>query len=313
MVAVLLTGCEALYQSYDFSERMPTGMPVQVVEDEVWVTSIPEAADVYVQPYDPEEVPSHDTDPEAYRGKTPLRLTLPPGSYWVELAFDAEVFDLFFDPPYDDVQFEQAGATYEALLFQPLTPGAKRRVLRYYRLDKQAGQGQTLIALFHPRGQPLERVLALYPQSEQFTLASDPLNNLLQQLEVPPEAQERLLFLMRRGGKAFWRESKDTYRVALEARQDEIQGQIVVLYTGHSLCRPPCCRTAAVFRRAPQPSFQCFSITSIPPMNGCKTSGIATLPSARWYTSSSGMRMRGEATTVLFRVWTKRSAPSWAR
>ena len=232
VVAVLLTGCEALYQSYDFSERMPTDMPVQVVEDEVWVTSIPEGADVYVQPYDPEEVPSHDTDPEAYRGKTPLRLTLPPGSYWVELAFDAEVFDLFFDPPYDDVQFEQAGATYEALLFQPLTPGAKRRVLRYYRLDKQAGQGQTLIALFHPRGQPLERVLALYPQSEQFTLASDPLNNLLQQLEVPPEAQERLLFLMRRGGKTFWRESKDTYRVALETRQGEIQGQIVVLYTG---------------------------------------------------------------------------------
>ena len=238
VVAVLLGGCEALYQSYDFSERIPTGMPVQVAEDEVWVTSIPEGADVYAQPYDPEEVPSHDTNPEAYRGKTPLRLTLSPGSYWIELAFDAEVFDLFFDPPYDDVQFEQAGATYEALLFQPLTPGAKRRVLRYYRLDKQTGQGQTLIALFHPRSQSLERVLALYPQSEQFTLASDPLNDLLQQLDVPSEARERLLLLMRRGGKAFWRESADTHRVALEARQDEIQGQAVVLYTGTPLPDP---------------------------------------------------------------------------
>ena len=238
LIAVLLSGCEALYQSYDFSEPMPTGVPVQVAEDEVWVTSIPEAADVYVQPYDPETVPSHDTDPQAYRGKTPLRLSLPAGSYWIELAFDAEVFDLFFDPPYDDVQFEQAGATYEALLFQPLTPGAKRRVLRYYRLDKQAGQGQTLIALFHPRGQSLERVLALYPQIEQFTLASDPLNDLLQQLDVPSEARERLMLLMRRGGKAFWRESKDTYRVALETRQDEIQGQAVVLYTGTPLPDP---------------------------------------------------------------------------
>ena len=238
VVAVLLSGCEALYQSYDFSERMPTGMPVQVAGDEVWVASIPEGADVYVQPYDPEEVPSHDTGPQAYRGKTPLRLTLPPGSYWIELAFDAEVFDLFFDPPYDDVQFEQAGATYEALLFQPLTPGAKRRVLRYYRIDKQAGQGQTLIALFHPRGRPLERILALYPQSEQYTLASDKLNDLLRQLDVPPEAQEQLLLLMRRGGKAFWRESADTYRVALEARQDEIQGQAVVLYTGTPLPNP---------------------------------------------------------------------------
>ena len=139
VAAVLLGGCEALYQSYDFNEPMPTGMPVQAAADEIWVTSIPEAADVYVQPYDPEEVPSHDTNRDAYRGKTPLRLNLPPGLYWIELAFDAEVFDLFFDPPYDDVQFEQAGATYEALLFQPLTPGAKRRVLRYYRVDKQAG------------------------------------------------------------------------------------------------------------------------------------------------------------------------------
>ena len=232
VAAALLSGCEALYQSYDFSEGMSTGLPVQVAADEVWVTSIPEAADVYVQPYRPEELPSHDTDPAAYRGKTPLRLTLPPGSHWIELAFDAEVFDLFFDPPYDDVQFEQAGATYEALLFQPLTPGAKRRVLRYYRVDKQAGEGQTLVALFHPRGQPLERVVSLYPQSEQFTLGADQLSDLLQRLDVPPEAQERLLFLMRRGGKAFWRESADTYRVALEARQDEIQGQGVVLYTG---------------------------------------------------------------------------------
>ena len=238
VVAVLLGGCEALYQSYDFSERMPTGMPVQVAEDEVWVASIPEAADVYLQPYDPEQVPSHDTNPEAYRGKTPLRLTLPPGSYWFELAFDAEVFDLFFDPPYDDVQFEQAGATYEALLFQPLTPGAKRRVLRYYRLDKQAGQGQTLVALFHPRGQSLERVVALYPQSEQFTLASEQLNDLMQQLDVPPEAQERFLFLMRRGGKAFWNKSGDRYRVVLEAHQDEIQGQVVVLYTGPPVPNP---------------------------------------------------------------------------
>ena len=238
VAAALLAGCEALYQSYDFSEPMPTGMPVQAAADEVWVASIPEGADVYVQPYHPEEVPSHDTDPQAHRGKTPLLLTLPPGSYWIELAFDAEVFDLFFDPPYDDVQFEQAGATYEALLFQPLTPGAKRRVLRYYRIDKQPGRGQTLVALFHPRGQPLERMVALYPQSEQFTLASGELSALLQRLDVPPEAQERLLFLMRRGGKAFWRESADTYRVALEARQGEIQGQAVVLYTGTPLPDP---------------------------------------------------------------------------
>ena len=238
LAAALLSGCEALYQSYDFSEPMPVGMPVQAAADEVWVTSIPEGADVYVQPYDPEQVPSHDTDPAAHRGKTPLRLTLPPGSYWIELAFDAEVFDLFFDPPYDDVQFEQADATYEALLFQPLTPGAKRRVLRYYRVDKQAGQGQTLVALFHPRGQPLDRVAALYPQSDRFTLSSDKLNALLQRLDVPSETQERLLFLMRRGGKAFWTESADTYRVALEARQDAIQGQIVVLYTGTPLPDP---------------------------------------------------------------------------
>ena len=238
VAAVVLGGCEALHQYYDFSERVATVMPQPVDAGDVWVTSIPEGADVYVQPYEPDAIPSHDTDPEAYRGKTPLSLALSPGSYWLELAFDAEVFDLFFDPPYDDVQFEPAGATYEALLFQPLTPGAKRRVLRYYRIDKQAGQGQTLVALFHPRSQPIERVAALYPQNEQFSLSGARVGSLLQQLEVPPQAREQMLVLLRRGGKVLWNEPEGTYKVALEARPDELQGQVEALYTGTPLPDP---------------------------------------------------------------------------
>ena len=42
LAAALLGGCEALYQSYDFSEPMPTGLPAQAAPDELWVTSIPE-------------------------------------------------------------------------------------------------------------------------------------------------------------------------------------------------------------------------------------------------------------------------------
>ena len=232
VAAVLLAGCEAMYQSYDFSERIPTDMPQQVQGEDVWVTSIPLGADVYIHPYDAEAIPSHDADPAVYRGKTPLSLSLAPGSYWIELAFDAEVFDLFFDPPYDDVQFEPAGATYEALLFQPLTPGAKRRVLRYYRVDKQVGQGQTLVGLFHPRSQPMERVAALYPQNAQFNLSPGQVGSLLERLEVPPEAREQLLSLLQRGGKVLWNQSGDTYQVALEAGPDEIRGQIEVRYAG---------------------------------------------------------------------------------
>ena len=232
LAAAILVGCEALHQSYDFSERVPTGMPLQLQADDLWVTSIPVGADVYLHPYDAEAIPSHDADPEVYRGKTPLSLSLAPGTYWIELAFDAEVFDLFFDPPYDDVQFEPAGATYEALLFQPLTPGAKRRVLRYYRVDKQAGQGQTLVALFHPRSQPIERVAALYPQDAQFDLSTGDVGNLLQRLDIPREAREQLMSLLQRGGKVLWNQSGDTYKVALEARSDEIRGQIEVRYSG---------------------------------------------------------------------------------
>lgn len=232
VVAVLLGGCEALHQSFDFSEPMPTGLPLHVNAEEVWLTSIPEGADVYVQPYDAEAIPSHDTDPQAYRGKTPLRLSLPPGAYWIEMAFDAEVFEPFFDPPYDDLQFEPAGATYEALLFQPLTPGTRHRVLRYYRVDKQAGQGQTLVALFHPRAHPTERVASLYPQSEQFILPSGPVSSLFKRLDVPPEAQEQLLSLLQRGGKVLWNAPDDSFQVALEARQDEIRGQFSAPYAG---------------------------------------------------------------------------------
>ena len=232
IAAGLLVGCEALHQSFDFSERMTTGLPLQLGPEDVWLTSIPEGADVYVQPYDAEVIPSHDTDPEAYRGRTPLMLSLPPGAHWIELAFDAEVFELFFDPPYDDLQFEPAGATYEALLFQPLTPGAKRRVLRYYRVDKQVGQGQTLVALFHPRAHSTERAAALYPQSEQFTLPSGQVSSLLQRLYVPLEAQEQLLTLLHRGGKVLWNAPDNSFQVALETRQNEIRGRFAAPYAG---------------------------------------------------------------------------------
>ena len=80
LLVVLLTGCDALYQSYSFTESLPTTLPVQVTGDEVWVTSIPVGAEVYIQPYTPDQVPSHATDPAAARGKTPVRFTLPPWS-----------------------------------------------------------------------------------------------------------------------------------------------------------------------------------------------------------------------------------------
>ncbi len=236
-LAVCLAGCESLYHSYTFTESLQTTLPVQVSSDEVWVTSLPVGADVYLQPYTPEQVPSHATDPAALQGKTPLRLTLPPGSYWLELVLEAEVFENYFTPPYDDAQFEQEGASSEALLFQPFAPGEKRRVIRYYRLEKQAQQGQTLIALFHPRGTPLERVAALYPAGEQFRFAPEELRDLLQRVQIPREVQDGFLTLLRRGGKAFW-SVRDEYAVALEVRQNTVEGRIVALYTGAPLADP---------------------------------------------------------------------------
>jgi hypothetical protein len=230
-------GCEPLYQSYTFTEPLHTTFPVQVAGDEVWVTSVPAGAEVYIQPYNPEQVPSHATLPEAYRGQTPLSLSLPPGGYWVEFVLDAQVFENFFSPPFDQAQFEQEGAFAEALLFRPFAPGDKRRLLRYYHLVKQEQQGQTLIALFHPRGAPLERVAALYPQQEHYQFVPGELRELLQQAKVPPEVQESFLTLLRRGGKAFWSMHND-YRVAFELQPEVVRGHIVVLYTGTTLPEP---------------------------------------------------------------------------
>lgn len=234
LLALCLGGCEPLYHSYRFTEALPTTLPVQVAGDDVWVTSLPVGAEVYIQPYTPDQIPSHATDPAAARGKTPLRLTLPPGSYWLELVLEADVFEAYFSPPYDDAQFEADGAASEALLFRPFAGGEKRRVLRYYRLEKQAQQGQTLIALFHPRGAPMERVAALYPQGEQYRFAPEPLLDLLQRVQVPRQIQDPFLTLLKRGGKAFW-SVREEYAVALELQQDAIEGRIVALYTGTPL------------------------------------------------------------------------------
>jgi hypothetical protein len=227
----MLVGCEPLYQSYTFTEPLQTTLPVEVTGDEIWITSIPVGAEVFVQPFDPEQVPSHATAPEAARGKTPVRFALPPGSYWVELALDAEVFAQYFSPPFDDAQFEQDGAISEALLFQPFAPGEKRRVLRYYHLEKQDQQGQTLIALFYPRGEPLDRVMALYPRQEQYRFVPEELLDLLQRAQVPQTVQETFLTLLKHGGKAFW-SLRDEYEVALELQPQAVQGRIVTLYTG---------------------------------------------------------------------------------
>src|SRR6266705_5027016 len=237
LLVSLLGGCDPLYHSYSFTESLPTTLPVQVTGDEVWVTSIPVGADVYIQPYTPEQVPSHATDPAAAHGKTPVRFTLPPGSYWLELALEADVFEGYFSPPYDDAQFEQEGAASEALIFRPFSPGEKRRVLRYYRLEKQAQQGQTLIALFHPRGTALERVAALYPPGEQYRFAPNELLELLQRVQVPRNVQDPFLALLKRGGKAFW-SVRDEYAVALELRPEVVEGHIIALYTGVPLPDP---------------------------------------------------------------------------
>jgi hypothetical protein len=198
---------------------------------------MPAGAEVYVQPYDPEQTPSHATDSSALRGTTPLRFALPPGSYWVEFALDAEVFENYFTPPYDDAQFERDDAASEALFFRPFAPGDKRRLLRYYQLVKQPQQGQTLIALFHPRGEPLERVMALYPQEEQYRFVPTALLDVMQQAQVPPTVQETFVTLLKRGGKAFW-SMRDEYSVTLELQPQTVRGRIVALYTGVPLPDP---------------------------------------------------------------------------
>lgn len=233
----LLTGCEPLYHAYSGVERRPTTLPVTVTEEELWVSSVPAGADVYVQPFVPEQVPSHSSDPDRLKGTTPLRLSLPPGRYWIEVALDADVFSNFFSRPYDDVQFEKDGADSEALILQPFAPGEKRRVVRYYRLDKLPDQGQTIVALFHPRGVPLERVAALYPQDERFQVAPEALPVVLEEATLPDEMQAPMLDLLRRGGKVFWARDND-FSLSLEVVPEGVRGRVIERYTKAPLPHP---------------------------------------------------------------------------
>ncbi len=233
----LIAGCEPLYHSYSGVERRPTTLPVTVAKEALWVSSIPAGADVYVQSFVSERVPSHSADPDMYKGTTPLPLTLAPGRYWIEVALDADVFSNYFSRPYDDVQFEKDGADSEALILQPFAPGEKRRVVRYYRLDKQPDQGQTIVALFHPRGAPLERVVALYPQERGFQITPESLPLVLQEAQLPADTQEPVLDLLQRGGKVFWARDND-FSVSLEVAPEGVWGQVIERYTGPPLPDP---------------------------------------------------------------------------
>ncbi len=233
----LLMGCEPLYHSYAGVERRPTTLPVTVGDEALWVSSVPAGADVYMQPFVPKQVPSHSSDPAMHQGTTPLQLTLPPGRYWIEVALDADVFANYFARPYDDIQFEKDGAKSEALILQPFAPGEKRRVVRYYRLDKLPAQGETIVALFYPRGAPLERVEPLYPQEEGFQIALETLPAVLQAANLPADEQEPVLDMLRRGGKAFWARDND-FSVSLEVVPEGIWAQVTERYTGPPLPHP---------------------------------------------------------------------------
>lgn len=233
----LLAGCEPLYHSYSGVERRLTTLPVTVADEDLWVSSVPAGADVYVQPFVPDQVPSHSSDPDMYKGTTPLQLTLAPGRYWIEVALDADVFANYFSRPYDDVQFEKDGASSEALILQPFAPGEKRRVVRYYLLDKLPDQGRTIVALFHPRGAPLERVVALYPQEEGFQEGSETVPRILEEVQLPADVQEPVLGLLRRGGKVFWARDND-FSVSLEVVPEGIRGQVIERYTRAPLPNP---------------------------------------------------------------------------
>jgi hypothetical protein len=218
-------------------ELQPTTLPVTVTNEELWVSSVPAGADVYVQPFIPERVPSHSSDADMHKGTTPLQLTLPPGRYWIEVALDADVFANYFSPPYDDIQFEKDGAHSEALMLQPFAPGEKRRVVRYYRLDKLPDQGETIVALFYPRGAPLERVAALYPQEERFQVAPETLPLVLQEAQLPADAQAPVLDLLRRGGKVFWARDND-FSVSLEVVPEGVREQVIERYRRSPLPNP---------------------------------------------------------------------------
>jgi len=237
LILGLLAGCEPLHQSYHHLEPRQTTLPVAVPQDGVWVTSIPTGADVYIQPYDPDEHPTHTTAPDAYKGQTPLLLHLPPGSYWVEVLLNADVFAQFFAPPYENVQFEPDGAASEALLFKPFAPGEPHRALRYYRVDKGVEAGQTVIALFHPLGAPVERVAPFYPREAQFRIAPDALPEIFPKADVSYETQGLLLDLLQRGGKVVWSKGSD-YRVVLEVQSIGLEERVSTLFTGAPLPDP---------------------------------------------------------------------------
>jgi hypothetical protein len=205
--------------------------------EELWVTSIPAGADVYVQPFIPERLPSHSSDVDMHKGTAPLRLTLPPGRYWIEVALDADVFANYFSPPYDDVQFEKDGANSEALVLQPFAPGEKRRVVRYYLIDKFFDQGQTVVALFHPRGAPLDRVVALYPQEDEFQMETEAVPLVLQEAQPPADAQTSMLALLQRGGKAFWARDND-FSLSLEVVPEGLRARVIELYRRAPLPSP---------------------------------------------------------------------------
>jgi hypothetical protein len=80
-------------------------------------------------------------------------------------------------------------------------------------------------------------VAALYPQEERFQVAPETLPLVLQEAQLPADAQAPVLDLLRRGGKVFWARDND-FSVSLEVVPEGVREQVIELYRRSPLPHP---------------------------------------------------------------------------
>lgn len=154
--------------------------------------------------------------PRFHKGKVPVTLELPPGSYLVFIVPPPSVTD-------PDAKFEVATVHGPTFTLGQISASGEKVSGVVSLVEVVPGENNLLVQLWHPEKMALSEVEKFYPGKETFPLAELVLTKSLaqQKMKVKEADIPIMLRLLRKGGKVVYRKGSETMVIQVNSSSEE--------------------------------------------------------------------------------------------
>jgi len=209
VVAVSL--CLALSEAGAGQDQRPK--PGTSVRGGLVIYTVPPGLKVYISPDTDAAPPARDpnkgtplvekhaaVDERNFKGVTPVTVAVPPGRYLLAVAPI-----MLLDANYEMGAIDQSQAARALVSFEPLSKPASFKDgltgAAIYEVTRDASPRQVLVVLACGLDTPLETLEAAYPPEPTFSFDVQQLRKELLEAKLPEPDLERVVSLLRRGGR----------------------------------------------------------------------------------------------------------------